>query len=237
MDEIKILLSNAIDLMEQNNRGVQLGCYSVALVGLSIAIRRVRPFSRFRRPSDIPNHFIQERKELTGVVERIEPSGALLMIRHKPLIALPGLPEGQLPVKISGVNVSGLGLNWLQAIVAGSEVRFIPVAKDRDFVQCEVLLSQIQNNKPRVVNVGESLVRIGFGQVVDVDKPISSDRTFLAYYHRLQGAEKYAKRKKMGLKYYINPTKSALVLAAKSLNSMVLSTYRHIVHIPKMPAS
>lgn len=101
--------------------------------------------SRFKRPSDIPNHFIKERRELTGLVERVEPSGALLMISHKPLVQIPGLnssSQQQLPVKISGVNVSGHGISWLQAIVVGNEVKFIPVLKEKNFVQCEVLLPQ-----------------------------------------------------------------------------------------------
>lgn len=64
------------------------------------------------------------------------------MIRHKPLIELPGIRAGTLPVKISGVNVSGLGISWLQTIVAGNEVQFVPVLKDKDAVHCEVVLQQ-----------------------------------------------------------------------------------------------
>lgn len=64
------------------------------------------------------------------------------MIKHKPLITLPGVRNGALPVKISGVNVSGLGISWLQTIVAGNEVQFVPVLKEKDAVQCEVVLQQ-----------------------------------------------------------------------------------------------
>lgn len=85
------------------------------------------------------------------MVERIDPNGALLMIKHKPLVPLPGLSDGELPVKISGVKVSGLGLNWLQAIVAGNEVKFIPIAKAQNFVQCKVLLPQTRNVSFQIV--------------------------------------------------------------------------------------
>lgn len=66
------------------------------------------------------------------------------MIQHKPLVQIPGINSSaqQLPVKISGVNVYGHGISWLQAIVAGNEVKFIPVLKEKDYVQCEVLLPQ-----------------------------------------------------------------------------------------------
>lgn len=64
------------------------------------------------------------------------------MIKHKPLVQLPGISGGELPVKISGINVSGLGISWLQTIVAGNEVQFVPVLKDKDAVHCEVTLQQ-----------------------------------------------------------------------------------------------
>lgn len=91
----------------------------------------------------MPNHFIQERRELIGFVERVEPSGALLMVKHQPLVPIPGLRSGNLPVKVCGVNISGLGLNWLQAIVAGNNVKFVPVFKDKNYVHCEVVLPQV----------------------------------------------------------------------------------------------
>lgn len=74
------------------------------------------------------------------MVKRIDPNGALLMVEHKPLVDIPFIKTGQLPVKISGVQVTGLGLNWLQAIVAGQQVKFIPVSKDSSSVHCQVLL-------------------------------------------------------------------------------------------------
>lgn len=80
------------------------------------------------------------------MVTRIDPSGGLLMIQHKPLVNIFLVPSGQLPVKIFGVKISGLGLNWLQAVVAGQEVKFIAVTKERDFVQCQVLLLQTIKN-------------------------------------------------------------------------------------------
>lgn len=80
------------------------------------------------------------------MVIRIDPSGGLLMVQHKPLVNVFLVPSGQLPVQIFGVKISGLGLNWLQAVVAGQEVKFIPVTKEKDFVQCQVLLLQTVKN-------------------------------------------------------------------------------------------
>lgn len=86
-------------------------------------------------------------------MERIEPSGALLLVKHKPLIPLPEVRNGALPVKISGVNVSGLGISWLQTIVAGNEVQFVPVAKEMEAVLCEVLLTQAFKEKGKVSGI------------------------------------------------------------------------------------
>ncbi|KAJ8926054.1 hypothetical protein NQ315_009909 [Exocentrus adspersus] len=207
MDQVSTALNGFANVMDQNIRGVQLGCYSVALAGLTIAVRKVRPFSKFKSPSDIPNHFIKERRELTGLVRRIDPNGALLMVQHKPLVNIPLVPSGQLPVKISGVNVSGLGINWLQAVVVGSEVKFVPVLKQRDAVECEVMLLQETKDRKRFINLGENLVKIGFGLPA---KPPVKDPKLLSYYKQLQSAELYAIRKKLGVKYYLTPMKNAL---------------------------
>lgn len=221
MEEVKSLFNRFTNLVDRDITGVHIGCYSVALIGLTIAVRKVRPFSKFKRPKDIPHHFITEKRELTGLVKRIDPNGALLMVEHKPLVNIPLVPSGQLPVKISGVNVTGLGLNWLQAIVAGHEIKFVPIAKDKDFVQCQVLMvSNTKHKKPQFFNVGENLVKIGFGQPESIQQPLTEDPAFLNYYRRLQAAEQYALRKKLGFKYYVKPTKNALIGLVKNLNNL-----------------
>lgn len=239
MDQIRNFFNKFGDLMEENIKGVKIGCYSVALVGLTVAMRRVRPFSRFKKPSDIPNRFIKERRELTGIVERIEPSGALLMVRHKPLIALPGMSSGALPVKVSGINITGHGISWLQAIVAGHEIKFIPVLKEKDCVQCEVLLEQQTHDKKlRIINVGESLVSVGFGMLGTVEIPLTTSTAYNKYYNRLKVAEAYAIRKKLGIKYYIKPTKSILAKLGKKINKLIVSqTQKPSVNVPKLAAA
>lgn len=80
-------------------------------------------------------------------------------------------------------------------------------------------------------------MRIGFGQVVEMTQPISRDKQFLSYYNTLQHAENYAIRKRLGLKYYLKPTKTVLIYLGQSLNRLVLGTYRQIILIPKMSTS
>jgi hypothetical protein len=92
-------------------------------------------------------------------------------------------------------------------------------------------------NKQKFINLGESLVKVGFGNVADIEKPISTDRNFLMYYNRLQVAENYARRKELGVKYYIRPVSAFVTDIVKSFNSMLYATYRHIIQIPKMPIS
>lgn len=76
------------------------------------------------------------------------------MVRHSPLIRLSRSKVDCLPVKIAGVNVSGNGLSWLQTIVAGNNVTFVPVLKQKDCVHCEVTLPQTikdVRNKTKVI--------------------------------------------------------------------------------------
>ncbi|CAH2007258.1 unnamed protein product [Acanthoscelides obtectus] len=241
MEKAKEKASNAFhsfsSAMERNSRGVEIGCYSVALIGLTVALRKVRPFSKFRKASDIPNHFIREKRELIGYVNRIEPDGALLMVQHKPLINLPFIRASHLPVKISGVRVSGLGLSWLQTVVAGKEIKFIPIVKERDFVQCQVFLEkQTKEKKPHVLNVGESLLKIGFAVTEHPTKPLSEDPSYLTYYHRLQSAENYALRQKMGLRYYIAPTRELIFKLYSWLNILIDRLIKQITKtLPKVP--
>lgn len=65
-------------------------------------------------------------------------------------------------------------------------------------------------------------MKIGFGETVTIGRPLIDDKNFLSYYYRLQTAQTQAIRKKMGLKYYIKPTKNALVLLLKNINQHVV---------------
>lgn len=232
MEKLQKSFDSFINLMDKNNHGVQIACYSVALLGLTVSLRKVRPFSRFRRPSDIPNHFINEKRELIGYVKRIDPNKALLIIDHKPLVKLPLISSGNLPVKISGVEVNSLGTNWLQSIVADKEVTFIPIYKEKDFVQCQVLLTQdAKDKKPQVINIGERLVKIGFAVPEHIKTPLSEDPSFRKYYSLLLRAEKEALRKRLGYKYYIIPTKKLI----KYSNELLIRLYTQSkTNLPKL---
>ncbi|CAG9862221.1 unnamed protein product [Phyllotreta striolata] len=243
MERVKSTLNNVADYMEKDSRGVQITCYSLALFGLTVAVRKVRPFSKFRKPLDVPNHFIKERRELEGCVRRIDPNGSLLIIDHKPLVRVPLTSSGELPVKISGIKVSGLGTNWLQSIVAGQNVTFVPVSKEKNFVECKVLLKQDvkdnkQQTKERVLNIGECLVKVGFAVPEQIEKPLSEDSFFLKYYTILLRAEKYALRKQLGFKYYAIPTKKLLASTANQLallfNYSKTNLPKLVIKIPKV---
>ncbi|KAK5649141.1 hypothetical protein RI129_004033 [Pyrocoelia pectoralis] len=152
-DKLNDTFNQFSSIMEENTRGVKIGCYSIALIGFAVAVRGVRPFSRFKKPSDIPSHFIKEGRELTGTVQGIDPTKGLLLINHKPLLPLPFTSTGMLPVKLSGINVTRHGISWLQAIVVGSQVKFIPVAKEKNWLQSEVSFDQIAYNVSAILKI------------------------------------------------------------------------------------
>lgn len=217
MSEYNKSINQLLVVMDQQN--VQIGVYSIAIMGLAVALRTVRPFSRFTRPSDIPKRFIKSRTKLNGTVESIEPSGAVLMVQHKPLFHLLRTKVNSLPVKISGVTVNGHGISWLHSIVAGNEVTFIPVLKQKDFVQCEVTMQQkTHDDKLKIVNIGPSLVEIGFGKVDTIDKTLQTNPFYRVYLKELQAAKITAEKRRLGKWYYL---KSGQEISQAMLSNML----------------
>lgn len=74
----------------------------------------------------------------------------------------------------------------------------------------------------REINLGESLVSIGFATVID--KPLKTDDKYVSYYNGLKQAEQYALRKKLGIKYYIKPTKQILATIVKRISKLLNNT-------------
>ncbi|KAF5274068.1 hypothetical protein FQR65_LT04466 [Abscondita terminalis] len=198
-EKIKRFTNEFLNVLEGNSSLAKIGCYSVALIGLTVAVRRIRPFSRFKKPSDIPKQFIEERQELAGNVHRIEPTNGLLLINHRPLIPLPFSNRIPLPVKISGIEITRNGISWLQTIVVGNNVKFIPISVSKDWVQCEVTFEQLNLKKnPVKIDVAESLVSVGFAALSKLNN-VETNK----YYKRLQSAEIKAQRKQLGLVFYL----------------------------------
>lgn len=72
----------------------------------------------------------------------------------------------------------------------------------------------------RIVNLGESLISIGFGSIID--KTLKTDDKYWAdYYKKLKKAEAYALRKKLGIKYYISPTRQVLTSFGKRVEDLI----------------
>lgn len=72
----------------------------------------------------------------------------------------------------------------------------------------------------RTVNVGESLVSIGFGTIANSILK-TDDKYWTNYYKKLKKAEAYALRKKLGIKYYVNPTRQVLTTFAKKVEELI----------------
>lgn len=213
-DDLKELFNKYCEWQSHNNRGTQIGIYSIAFIGLSVALRRVRPFKKFTKPDDVPNSYIRNRREITGEVCRIEPNGAVLMVKHSPIIKVPFVHKHNedLPVKIANVNINSLGINWLQSIVSGNQVTFVPLSKYSKYLLCEVNLTQKlpKQKKEQTINLGESLCSIGFGKYEN--RPIKvNDIMHKIYIDRLMYAEELYVKREMGIKYYYEPTKALLI--------------------------
>lgn len=184
---------------ETHTKSIKVITYGISGITLAIALHRIRPFSKFRNPSSIPSHFFHKKVPLQGTVKRIEPShGTLLMVDHKPLIALPRLNNKTfLPIKIAGLNVTSNGINWLQAIINGQSISFVPLFSTKEYLSC-IIVTASQQNKEQI-RIGEDLIRLGFA-VVEQDslKSMLDDKNVLYYQKRLLNAQKRAKRERNG---------------------------------------
>ncbi|KZC11289.1 Uncharacterized protein C3orf33, partial [Dufourea novaeangliae] len=170
--------------------------YGIASISLVVALYRIRPFSKFRNPTSIPSHFLHKKLPLQGTVMRIEPNyGALLMVNHKPMIPLPRLNNSKyLPVKIAGVNVTANGISWLQTIVNGKSITFIPLMSTKEYLSCIVTASQENQEQ---IKIGQELVKLGFATVTK-DSLKLKDPEVLHYQKRLLKAQRWAECKRNG---------------------------------------
>ncbi|XP_014471008.1 PREDICTED: uncharacterized protein LOC106742517 [Dinoponera quadriceps] len=182
--------------MEDEMGAGKLITYGIASAGLLVAMYRIRPFTRFKKPSDVPSHFLQSRVPLQGTVMRVEPSGGvLLMVDHQPLLPLPWFNQtSQLPVKIGGVDVTGNGVSWLQTVVNRKLVTFVPIVKKRDYLECTVVMPQ-KDQDP--LKIGEELVKLGLATVHESGTRLK-DKHVSAYRRSLANAQKWAARRRNG---------------------------------------
>nr|XP_050867984.1 uncharacterized protein LOC127072026 isoform X1 [Vespula vulgaris] len=194
--------------MERNNRAVEFISYGITGIGLLFALYKIRPFAKFKKPSDVPNHFLQST-ELQGRVTHIDPSyGVLLLIDHKPLIPFPQLGrEKYLPIKLAGINTTNhvyfkrtskyiiIGISWLQTIIRGEKITFLPLTKKKDYLNCIVTFS---GKDQKCINIAEELVKLGFGSLCTDQDYLLNNKSTLIYYKSLVKAEKFAQFKRNG---------------------------------------
>ncbi|XP_076762405.1 protein C3orf33 [Xylocopa sonorina] len=191
---------------ETDAKTVKVFSYGIASLSLAIALYRIKPFAKFRKPSSIPSRFLHKKVQLQGIVKYIEfRCDTLLIVDHKPLIPLPRLNSKKyLPIKIAGLDVTNNGISWLQTIVNGKKISFIPLTKEKDYVNCIVSMQQDEER----IQIGEELTKLGFAVAKeDPLKIMMKDQDVLNYQKRLIRAQKWAQRKRNGHWHFVkHPT-------------------------------
>ncbi|XP_077281580.1 protein C3orf33 [Temnothorax americanus] len=188
-------------LMQDETGPGKLITYGLASAGLLAALYKIRPFARFTKPSDVPLHFLQSRVPLQGTVRRVEPSSSkvLLMVDHRPLLPFPRFNKAYLPVKIGGVEITGNGVSWLQTVLNGKLVTFLPIVREKEYLECVVAMSE----KDRVsLEIGEELVKLGLATVHEPWTKLK-DKQVLAYKNSLANAQKWAVRRRNGYWHFV----------------------------------
>ncbi|KAJ8673703.1 hypothetical protein QAD02_004965 [Eretmocerus hayati] len=187
--------------MERDTRGEEILTYGLAGIGLLTALYKIRPFAKFTKPSQVPKHFFKKKVVLEGVVHNVEPGEQpYLLVDHKPLVPIPRLGNPKfLPVKVAGVNVTGSGISWLQTVVKGQKITFLPIHKDDKFLACIVMVPQKEKDP---ICVGKELVRVGFGTVSELHNVSTEDKELKLYEKSLLLAQKWAEKRRNGIWFY-----------------------------------
>ncbi|XP_055613553.1 uncharacterized protein LOC129760000 [Uranotaenia lowii] len=203
------------EYMKRDTKGVEIAAYTLSGVLFVIAYKKIRPITRFGKPSDIPRHFIREQLPQYGRVQKIEPSiqsGPLLLIKHRPPLNLTPWSSKTLPVKVAGVEINANGYSWLQSVVTDRSITFIPVketdASGTDYAECRVYFYDRSSDgkSSRKVDVGHALVSLGFAKlnvtVVPKEKIPKHDvlkRQTQHYLQTLAKTESIAKDRRVGV--------------------------------------
>ncbi|XP_062564194.1 protein C3orf33 homolog [Armigeres subalbatus] len=201
------------DYMSHDTKGVEIATYTVSGILFVVAYNKIRPLTRFGKPSDIPRHFIREQIPQYGRVTKIEPSiqsGPLLVVNHRPPLNIFFWSSKTLPVKVAGVDVNANGYSWLQTVVVNRQVTFVPVhQKDtgKEYAECCVYFSKLSADKKwlRKVDLGQALLQLGFAKLntpVPRVKLASKDpyeQRVNAYFKKLAHSESQAKYRRVGL--------------------------------------
>ncbi|KAI4477743.1 hypothetical protein M0804_012571 [Polistes exclamans] len=200
-EKMPVVFQKLTTFMEQNNRAVEFVSYGIAGVGLLFALYRIKPFAKFKKPSDVPNRFLKTT-EFEGYVTRIDPAhGTLLLVDHIPLLPFPRLSRNKyLPIKLAGINTTSHGISWLQCLISGKNVNFLPLDKKKDYLNCIVTFSG--KNQERI-NIAEELVKLGFGTISNHEDHLLKNESTLLYYKSLVRADKYAQFNRNGYWHFV----------------------------------
>lgn len=194
------------DFMRNDTKGVEIVSYSVSGILLIVAYRKIRPFTIFGKSSDIPDHFIRDQIRQFGRVKKIEPSqqhGPLLVVQHRPPAKILFWSSKTIPIKINGININANGYSWLQSVVAGKDICFVPMKQPSSeaHAECRVYLTESKKH----IDIGEALLSLGFAKLtIAVPKPARNRKDVYAaqlyqHYRTLAKAERYAKDRRNGL--------------------------------------
>ncbi|XP_053697101.1 protein C3orf33 homolog [Sabethes cyaneus] len=200
------------DYMKRDTRGVEIATYTISGVLFAVAYNKIRPLTRFGKPSDIPKHFIREQIPQYGRVQKIEPtiqSGPLLIVKHRPPLNLFFWSSKTLPVRVAGIDINANGYSWLQSVVVDRKVTFLPIqaSSSKEFAECSVYFQELSSDRKwhRKVDVAQALLNLGFAKLTvpvprgKIDSKDVFERKIQAYFRTLARSENTAKERRIGL--------------------------------------
>lgn len=192
------ILHDMSNFVDNNIRVIRYSPYALAGIGIFVLARSTFAWKTFRTISDIPSAMIAKNVRLQGTVEKVDSEGSLF-VQHIPIIRI-GNRESRLPVKISCIDISDAGREWIVTNIHKKQIWFKMLAiNSNNYIESVVTYKQRWH---RSICVNEHLVKEGFAQVQsvgDTDSNLFTNSQYNKLLEKLLQMECVAEKKGKGL--------------------------------------
>ncbi|XP_018047600.1 PREDICTED: uncharacterized protein LOC108686672 isoform X2 [Atta colombica] len=143
--------------------------------------------------------FMEDEKEagklITYGIASVSLFAALYKIRPFAKFTKPS----DVPLHFLQSRVPLQGVSWLQTVLNEKLVTFVPVVKEKEYLECVVAMPQKDQDS---LEIGEELVKLGLATVHEPWIKLK-DKQVLAYKKSLANAQKWAVRRRNGYWHFV----------------------------------
>ena len=191
--------------IDNHKRSVTYTLYSAAAVGSLIAIRSLRLFHQFNKPSHVPKEYVEQGYNIFGYVESSEfvsRNNSLvpkINITHIPIFGKINRQTNTLPIYVSGLTIDSGHLHEAEHDIKRTSNKKVKITL-LDSIEDGNLFGRVYLKKYGIWSdcIGCSLISLG---VASISEGNSKDKSKEAekYIGALQKASRCAQNRKVGI--------------------------------------